>query len=148
MIGTRILKINLEMAEIIELFLNRFSKFLCLSCSKFPEFFKTPPTFAFWMNFVRENGKKQSQDWLMGHPVEDRRSSTNEHTTLYILWNINCVKILLFPLMNALEIFTRKTSALSCVILSPIWDVCNPIMHVAIYDGGLAKGLAPVLPHQ
>ena len=28
---------------------------------KIPNFFKTPPTFAFWMNFVQENGKKQSQ---------------------------------------------------------------------------------------
>ena len=52
-----------------QLFLNRFSKFLCLSCSKFPEFFKTPPTFAFWMNFVWENGKKQNEVWLLGHPV-------------------------------------------------------------------------------
>ena len=32
--------------------------FKCLLWSKFPEFFKTSPTFAFWMNFVRENGKK------------------------------------------------------------------------------------------
>ena len=55
--------------QLSQLFLNRFSKFLCLSCSKFPEFFKTPPTFAFWMNFVWENGKKQNEVWLLGHPV-------------------------------------------------------------------------------
>ena len=32
--------------QLSQLFLNGFKKFLCLSCSKLPEFFKTPQTFA------------------------------------------------------------------------------------------------------
>ena len=44
---------NINLSAISELI------FKCLLWSKFPEFFKTSPTFAFWMNFVRENGKKK-----------------------------------------------------------------------------------------
>ena len=50
-------------------FLHGFSKFLWLSCSKFPGFLKTSPTFTFRMSFVREKCQKQSVDGLMGHPV-------------------------------------------------------------------------------
>ena len=34
--------------SIISVFLNLFLKFWCPSCSKFPESFKTHPTFVFW----------------------------------------------------------------------------------------------------
>ena len=47
-------------------FLHGFSKFLWLSCSKFSEFFKTPPTFTFRISFVREKCQKQSVDGLRG----------------------------------------------------------------------------------
>ena len=92
MIGTRILKIDLEIAEIIEVkvatfnmeiifclcviakceflndgcqlwpqlsqvFLNRFSKLLCLSCSKYPEFFKNVPTFSICMSRSQQKSK-------------------------------------------------------------------------------------------
>ena len=50
-------------------FLHGFSKFLWLSCSKFPEFCETSPTFTFRMSFVQEKYQKQSVDGLMGHPV-------------------------------------------------------------------------------
>ena len=50
-------------------FLHGFSKFLWLSCSKFPGFLKTSPTFTFRMSFVQEKCQKQSVDGLMGHPV-------------------------------------------------------------------------------
>ena len=37
--------------QLSQLFLNRFSKFLCLSCSKFPKFFKNVPLLQFaWVD--------------------------------------------------------------------------------------------------
>ena len=100
MIGTRILKIDSEMAEIIEVkvynfntdiifclcvitnckyqndgwqlwpqlskpFLNRFSKFLCLSCSKFPEFSKTIPTFEIRMSRSQQNNQNKVNTHLL-----------------------------------------------------------------------------------
>ena len=41
---------TLGAAHCAQLFLNRFSKFLCLSCGKFPEFFKNVRTFAICMS--------------------------------------------------------------------------------------------------
>ena len=42
-----------------QLFLNQFSKFLFLSCGKFPELFKSPPTLAMRMRRSLQNSKKQ-----------------------------------------------------------------------------------------
>ena len=39
--------------------LGNYSKFLCQSCGKFPEFFKTPPTFAIWMSRSQKNIKNK-----------------------------------------------------------------------------------------
>ena len=39
--------------------LEGFEKFLCLSCCKFPEFFNTLPTFAFWMNIYWQISKRK-----------------------------------------------------------------------------------------
>ena len=104
MIATRILKIDSEIAEIIEvkvgtcntklffllfviakcqflndgcqlwpqiskLFLNQFSKFLWLSCSKFPGLLKKGQKFLCMCSRTRENDKKQSGTSIVGHPV-------------------------------------------------------------------------------
>ena len=59
MMGTRILKIDAEMAEKIEV-LHRFSKSLCPSSRGDPEDSETPPNINFLMSIDQENGKKQS----------------------------------------------------------------------------------------
>ena len=75
-IGTRILKIYSEIAEIFEFKVgtSHFEKlatltsiiwaisesiFLCLSCSKVPEFFKTTPTLAIRMSRSRQNNRNK-----------------------------------------------------------------------------------------
>ena len=56
--------------QISKLFLNQFSKFLWLSCSKFPGLLKKGQKFLCICYRTRENDKKQSGANIVGHPVE------------------------------------------------------------------------------
>ena len=85
-VGTRHLEINILLLQsqkkwfwfyrcqlwpqLSQLFLNRFSKFLCLSCSKFSEFFKNVPTFAICMSRSQQKSKLQRGNSFTGHPVQ------------------------------------------------------------------------------
>ena len=39
-----------------------------VACTKFPEFFKTPPTFAIWMSRSKQTARNKNQHFLR-HPV-------------------------------------------------------------------------------
>ena len=56
-------------ASFSQSFLLQFWKSQCPFCSKYPEFFKTPPSFAFWMSLKVVMAIFPHEDIFLRHPV-------------------------------------------------------------------------------
>ena len=73
---------------------------------KIPDFFKAPPTFAFWMNFVREKAKKWSLTYRTPS-ISKSCSSFNlkycQNGRLLMMGNLNCLQIDMGTVFHALH---------------------------------------------
>ena len=80
-------------ASFSQSFLLQFWKSQCPSGSKYPEFSKTPPAFAFWMSLKVVMAVSPLNTIFLGHPVHD----SIIHLIQYIyclLWTVNSTTLL------------------------------------------------------